>query len=313
MSDGVSAVIASLNGKDKIDTHLPTVIRALDKSGCEYEVLVIDDGSTDGTVEFVRSRYPEVNVIGLAKRHGAEEARNIGFRKARFDHILCLDNDISLDPDFFHSILSYFDDPSVFAVTTRIMDMTGQVQLFGKANCSFSKGMFITKMLPSVDFPSVTLFASTAASIFDRNKALELGGFDPLFGSAHLMDMDLSYRAWKRGWRVIYEPRSASYHEVSGTRAKLFTGQQRRQLELRNKLIFTWKNLTDVPMLVRHALFLPPRLAFWGLSGKWWGIPAFLKALRFLPEVKRRKREQSGKLRISDREVRERVNGVGIS
>jgi glycosyltransferase involved in cell wall biosynthesis len=90
---------------------------------------------------------------------------------------------------------------------------------------------------------------------FDRRKFLELGGFDPLLAPFYLEDTDLGYLAWKRGWRVLYQPRSVVYHEHRGTIGKHFRQDQIEEVYRKNFVLFCWKNVHEWRRLAPHFLF----------------------------------------------------------
>jgi O-antigen biosynthesis protein len=90
---------------------------------------------------------------------------------------------------------------------------------------------------------------------FDRRKFLELGGFDELLAPFYLEDTDLGYMAWKRGWKVLYQPRSIVYHEHRGTIGKRFSEAQIQAVLKKNYLLFCWKNIHDWRRLAAHFFF----------------------------------------------------------
>jgi O-antigen biosynthesis protein len=90
---------------------------------------------------------------------------------------------------------------------------------------------------------------------FDRRKFLELGGFDHLLAPFYLEDTDLGYLAWKRGWKVLYQPRSVVYHEHRGTIGKRFSEEHIQTVLKKNFLLFCWKNIHEWPRLTSHFFF----------------------------------------------------------
>jgi glycosyltransferase involved in cell wall biosynthesis len=90
---------------------------------------------------------------------------------------------------------------------------------------------------------------------FDRTKFFELGGFDHLYKPFYLEDTDLGYLAWKRGWKVLYQPASIVYHEHRGTIGKRFSDAYIQGVLKKNFLLFTWKNIHDWKLLISHFFF----------------------------------------------------------
>jgi len=138
--------------------------------------------------------------------------------------------------------------------------------------------------------------------MFDRRKFLEIGKFDRLFAPIYWEDVDISYRAWKRGLSIRYEPRSIVRHRVSSTMRKI--GRRRmRQMQQRNRLIFHWINLHDPMMLTSNVMWV----VFLALTAVIRLRPDFIlsvaSALKELPEIRRRRLEEKQASKRSDREV----------
>ena len=138
--------------------------------------------------------------------------------------------------------------------------------------------------------------------MFDRDIFLQLGGFDELLSPFYWEDVELSYRAWKRGYTVLYEPRSVARHRISSTIGKLKRRRVRR-VEKRNRLLFHWINLHDSGMLASHvawvvllALTAPLRLNPGFLS-------SLASALKLLPEARKRRLEEKRAAKLSDKDV----------
>lgn len=138
--------------------------------------------------------------------------------------------------------------------------------------------------------------------MFDREMFIALGGFDPLLSPFYWEDVELSYRAWKRGFDVLYEPHSVVDHRVSSTIGRLPQWRVRR-IQQRNRIIYHWIHLHDGGLLMSHlawtvalALTAPIRLK-----------PGFLlsviSALGKLPRILQRRRQEKRLARRSDRDV----------
>ncbi len=115
----VSVIIPSLNGFKHLDAYMPSVIKAAESSDCDIEIIIVDDNSSDGTVERLRDAYgPESNVKILSNPgKGACSARNYGVSVSRGRFLLFIDNDVVLEEGFFGKVLKYFDKPEIGAVT----------------------------------------------------------------------------------------------------------------------------------------------------------------------------------------------------
>jgi GT2 family glycosyltransferase len=122
------------------------------------------------------------------------------------------------------------------------------------------KDGFLNLVQPGLLFPEAAYdevctvtHACGGFSAFDREKFLGMGGFDDLYYPFYWEDVDLCYRAWKRGWWVLYEPKSIAHHKSHATIDKTYHQEYVAMLHVRNKLLFTWKNLTDPELLIEHV------------------------------------------------------------
>jgi GT2 family glycosyltransferase len=107
--------------------------------------------------------------------------------------------------------------------------------------------------------PALTLEACGGAVAYRRRMFVELGGFDPLYRPGYYEDLDLSYRAWTRGWKVVYEPSSRAYHKESVSMLRRYGDSGKARLLYRNHLLFTIKNLGGPAFLLGFLALLPLR------------------------------------------------------
>ena len=152
--------------------------------------------------------------------------------------------------------------------------------------------------------PSYAFGASGGHALFDRKKFLQLGGFDEIYSPFYYEDADLSYRAWKRGYRVYYEPNSIVYHEHQATIGKSFSKRYIAFIFNRNRFIFLWKNLTDSKLIFQHCLFIPVYLLYRSFKNPFIFL-SFLAALVKLPSVFIARKKEKAFIRYGDREVLE--------
>jgi GT2 family glycosyltransferase len=257
-TDAASVVIPNWNGRDLLEKYLPSVIEAL-RSNPDNEIVVVDNGSTDGSAEFVRERFPQVNLLALPKNLGFGGGSNAGFRAAKNDVVVLLNSDMRVAPDFLAPLLKGFADPEVFAVScqiffsdpTKVREETGLTQAWwhdGGLRVRHRDDPAVTDLFPC-------FYGGGGSCAFDRQKFLELGGFDPLLEPFYLEDTDLGYMAWKRGWKVLYQPRSVVFHEHRGTIGKKFTPDYIQGVLRQNYLLWSWKNIHELPRLAEHFFF----------------------------------------------------------
>src|ERR1035437_7551221 len=195
-------VIPNWNGKDLLAKYIPSVRTALAGNPAN-QILVVDNGSADGSADFLRDTFPDVTVLAL------------------------LNSDMRVAPDFLAPLLEGFRDPEVFAVScqifftdpNRLREETGLTQGWWQDG-----GLRVRHRIDAgIDDLFPCFYGGGGSCAFDRAKFLELGGFDPLLEPFYLEDTDLGYMAWKRGWKVLYQPRSVVFHEHRGTIGKKFS------------------------------------------------------------------------------------------
>ncbi len=253
-----SVVIPNWNGRDLLEKYLPSVIAALAGNPAS-EIVVVDNGSSDGSAAFLRERFPEVRLVALERNLGFGEGSNAGVRAARNGVVVLLNTDMRVEPDFLAPLLAGFRNESVFAVSCQISfaDPSRRREETGLTQGWWSDGGLRLghRVDDGVQELYPCFYGGGGSCAFDRNKFLELGGFDPLLAPFYLEDADLGFRAWKRGWQVLYQPRSRVIHEHRGTIGKHFTAQRIAAVYQKNFVLFAWKNIHEWHKLAAHFAF----------------------------------------------------------
>ena len=253
-----SVVIPNWNGRDLLEKYLPSVITALAGHPAN-EVIVVDNGSTDGSAGFVRDRFPDVKLVPLPSNFGFGGGSNAGIRAAANDIVVLLNSDMRVEPGFLQPLLDGFTDESVFAVSCQIFfsdpgksrEETGLTQGWWEDG-----GLRVRHRADDrIRSPFPCFYGGGGSCAFDRRKFLDLGGFDGLLRPFYLEDTDLGYLAWKRGWKVLYQPASVVYHEHRGTIGRRFSNEYIQSVIGKNFLLFTWKNIHEPVRLASHFLF----------------------------------------------------------
>ena len=260
--DKASIVILNWNGKDLLAEGIPSVLEAVRTDGRPHEVVVVDNGSTDGSVEYLQAQFPQVRLVALPENLGFAEGNNAGVRAARHDVIILLNNDMVVDAGFISPLLDGFG-PETFAVSSQIhlQDPAARREETGKTTAVFRRGLIdyshagIEGPPPREYYP--VFWAGGGSSAFHRRRFLSLGGFSGIYSPAYVEDADLSYQAWKAGWEVLFAPGSVVYHKHRATTTRRFSQQGVQRLVQRNQLFFIWKNIRSWRLLISHCLFLP--------------------------------------------------------
>jgi GT2 family glycosyltransferase len=302
----VSLIMPTFNGLTLLQKHLPTLLAARGVS--EAELVIADDGSSDGTVEWLRDQVPQAKVVALPTNGGFSRACNAAIQASTGDVLVLLNNDVAVDDGFLGPLLEALDsDSSVFAVNSRIL-LPGQEMLDeGEKTGGFHNGIFYVDCQRDPARRAMatapTLYATACAAAYRRSMVSQLGGFDELYSPCYWEDVDLSYRALKRGWKVLYEPRSIVYHQHETTTARLdprFTAMVKH----RNAFLFVWKNIGDARWTAA-SLALGPWVALYhrlrdgdaAVLRGWWA------AVRVWPQVAPRRAREKRESSVTDRAV----------
>ncbi len=318
MNPDISIVIPTWNGLELLRQFLPSVLasaRRYRESGARAEILIIEDGGSDETAAWLREQgfreCEDENEVGLRflrneTNIGFGKTCNRAFQEARYPLVFLLNNDVSVDRDAIAPLAAHFSDPKVFAVHCRVFDFETRRECGRGQVGSFSKGFI--RVHESYEQkeervgPLHSIFASGGSTMFDREKFLDIGAFDELLSPAYWEDVEVSYRAWKRGFTVLYEPQSVVHHRVSSTMRKLSRGKIRR-IERRNRLIYHWIDLHDRRYFLSHLLWV----ALLTLTAPLRLQPGFIlslaDALKRLPAIRRRRSEEKLAAKRTDREV----------
>jgi GT2 family glycosyltransferase len=303
----ISVVIVTWNGRQYLDACLTAVTAQV---GVRTETILVDNASTDGTVEYVRERFPSVKVVALPENRGFTGGNNAGVREARGEFVALLNNDTVPEATWLQTLLGGIDQKAGFAlVTSRIVYMHDP-RLIDSAGDSLlsSGGAFKRFHGASVDLAreSTEVFGVCgAACLMPKRVFDELGGFDEDFFASH-EDVDLSYRARLLGYRCFYVADAVVRHHGSVTIGRIsdfavFHAQ--RNLE--------WLYLKNTPpsllltTLPSHAIYVAAAAVHFARAG---ALGPFLRAkiaalaglpgaLRKRSHVQRTRRVEAAQLR----------------
>lgn len=290
----ISIVIPYWNGAEKIKKHLPKVVEFAKANNVE-EVIAADDFSTDNTVKLLKSDFPEVIVVERQKNSGFASNVNSGFSRSKGDYIFLLNSDASPEIDALKYALPHFENQKVFSVGCNV----GGLWSTGKFENGFFWHNQASSSMGDVIKPHQTLWVSGGSGIFRKNLWDEMGGLDVLFDPFYVEDVDLGYRATKRGYVNIWEPKSrVEHYKEKGVIEESFSKNKINNTAERNNLIFIWKNITDQRMISEHKRALARRLV---RHPKYW--PIFLDALKRFPEVMIKRKIEKNKAKLSDEEI----------
>ena len=274
----ISIVIPNFNGRDLLRRNLPLVI----EHSLEAKVMVVDDASTDKSVEFIVDNFPNVEVVSLDKNGRFARTCNEGLSRVKSDVVILLNNDVVPKKGYLEPLLKHFEDEKVFAVGCKEIDSNGMES--GRSEGSFRRGLLVHWKAEDQS-KNDTLWAAGGSMAVRKKLWAELDGMDEMYKPAYWEDIDLSYRAIKRGYKVVFEPKSVVVHNHETTNKRVFGIKMMRVATFKNQLLFVWKNISDPKLLIRHLLWLPYHLVFTTLRSGGSFFLAFLWAVTQLPRA----------------------------
>lgn len=298
-----SLIIVNWNGRDLLGDCLPSLEKQTEAA---KEIIVVDNGSSDGSVEFLKLSFPSVKVIELDKNYGFAKANNIGIRLARGSRIALLNNDTVVDSRWLAELNQTLDNhPEVgFCASKMLMyrdpniidaagDMLGIAKAYKRGH-GRPNGTKFNK-------PEYVFGACAGAAIYRSEMFDNIGLFDETFVT-NLEDVDLSFRAQLLGYKCMYVPSAVVYHRVGETKRRI--GWTDRLTQRNNKLMWLknapgWLLFKYAPqVLADETIKLAGSLGI-GISGFRLPDSKSLKmrlavnaeVLRLFPEIRRKRRE----------------------
>jgi GT2 family glycosyltransferase len=256
----VSIVVANWNGAEWIARCLSSLLVSARAARLDFELIVADDASADGSPALVAARFPRVRLLRNPRNLGFRRTINRGARAARGRVLVLCNNDLVAQEGFVGSLVRWFGEPAaglpLFAVSARTIGWWD-----GRPNqlCMGAvwRGGRITPAWSDPAKASPCLFAQAGAAAYDRALFLRLGGLAPLYEPGYWEDYDLSWSAARRGWRQLYDPEAVALHVGGGSMTRRFGADAVAMMKARNHLLFEWRHLRDAALVAEHAARLP--------------------------------------------------------
>lgn len=263
----VTIIIPNYNGKHFMKPCLESLENQTYK---EFQILVVDNHSTDGTIEYMKESYPEIELLALEQNYGFSAAVNIGIRHAKTPYVILLNNDTTVDKNYVSEMVKAIEaSPRIFSVSSKMLQMhnpslidsAGDIfTVLGWGACRGSN-----KSASRYRKPDSVFTACAGAAIYRRNYFDKIGFFDEMH-FAYLEDIDVGYRARIHGYINTYCPTAIVHHVGSGTSGSKYNGFK-VNLSARNNIWLLYKNMPLLQLLL-NALplllgFLIKILFFW--------------------------------------------------
>ena len=292
-----SVIILNWNGEAMLRRFLPNVITNTQRT--DVEIVVADNGSTDGSLAYLRTE--PVRVIELGENFGFAEGYNRAIAQVDSDYVVLLNSDVEVTPCWLDTLLEYArTHEEVAALQPKVLSWQSKQDVLvskrqkvqfehagaagGMIDClgyPYCYGRFLTHLEEDdgrYDTPTPIFWASGACMFIRRDVYVKEGGLDSVF-FAHQEEIDLCWRLHCRGYQIMSVPQSVVYHVGGGTLE--YESPRKTFLNFRNNLLMLYKNLPPVQwllvMLIRWPLDYVAALQML-LSGKWLNFKAVFQA-----------------------------------
>ncbi len=266
----VTVIIPNYNGKKFLDGVLESMKRQTFK---EMKVLLVDNGSTDGSCEYVRNTYDWVDVAELSENLGFAEAVNVGIRQSKTPYVLLLNNDTEAEPEFVAELVEAMKrHKNAFSCQAKMIQFHDREKMddAGDSYCALGWAFARGKDKAVSDYMEETrIFSSCAgAAIYRRALFDRIGLFDQEH-FAYLEDLDVCYRAGIQGYENWFAPKALVYHVGSGTSGSRYN-QFKIRYSSRNNIYLIYKNMPVLQVVLNLPFLLPgfgAKLLFFAMKG----------------------------------------------
>ncbi|MCH7492997.1 glycosyltransferase family 2 protein [Patescibacteria group bacterium] len=247
-----AVIILNWNGREHLDLCLRSVYQ---QTYSKYQVVFVDNGSSDKSVDFVEAKFSSATIIRNRKNYGFAEGNNIGIRQALHNqdikYIVTLNNDTEVHPDWLKYLMeTAANDEKIGAVSSKmlffdqrnVIDSAGDFLMSGSLK-TVTRG-YREEDIGQYNKTEECFSARAGAALYRRQMLEEIVLDDEYFDShffAYVEDTDLSIRARLAGWKIVYEPKAIVYHKVAAT-TKLISHDFRRYQSGRNRIFTAIKN-----------------------------------------------------------------------
>jgi GT2 family glycosyltransferase len=295
----VSFIIPNFNGRDLLDRLLPRLLTIYP----DAEVIVVDDNSADNSSMLVKQSYKQVRLIQKKQTTGFGSTCNLGAKQAKGEILVFLNTDILPRQDFLKPVLDHFNNPKLFAVGfCDLSHENNKIIKRGSGGIVFKKG-FLLHYKKKTDLQK-TAWVSGGSGAFRKDIFLKMGGFNELYDPFYWEDIDLSYRALKSGFQLLFEPKAEVDHfHKQGSIAKNFKDWKIKTISYRNQLIFVWKNITGIKYLANHFFWLPYHLILTTVKTRGQFLMGFLAAILKIPCIIKSRSQQKKLYQLKDEQI----------
>jgi len=266
-------------------------------SGCE--VIIVNDNPKESLKNDLKE-FKNIRLLENNSNLGFAQSINKGVRMATKKYVMLINDDVLLLDDSFKKATYLFEKyPLLFAVSFAQKEKDNSI--VGKNILYWKRGLIFHAKAKNLKF-GYSAWAEGGACLIDKNKFLQLGGFDPIYAPFYWEDIDLCYQAWKKGFKILFDPKILVEHHHESTIGKYFSRKFIQTIAFRNQFIFVWKNISDLNLLLKHFLLLFYNLLYYSIVKRQSNfLRGFFQAVKDLPAIITRR-----KLTNKDRKERDK-------
>lgn len=252
----VTIIIPNYNG----DAFIEKCLQSLkNQTNQDFEILVIDNASEDGSADYIEKNYPEIKLVRLEQNFGFCRAVNEGIKRTVTPYLILLNNDTECDPHFVDELFKAIDsNERIFSVSSKMLQMyhpeliDGAGDLYCALGWAFARGK--DKNKSRYEKECNVFSACGGAAIYRRSVFEQIGYFDE-FHFTYLEDVDVGYRARIMGYINRYTPKAVVYHAGSGTTGSRYNSFKVR-IAARNSWYVIYKNMPALQIILNLPFFL---------------------------------------------------------
>lgn len=306
----IEIIIPNYNGFELVSQNLPKILEII-KNEKNMSVVLVDDGSKRDEQENLQKFITDVKKTFTTSVTLLMYDKNLGFSsnvnraalKSDADILILFNTDVMPDKDFLNPLIAHFSDPTVFGVACMDQSIEDEkTVLRGRGLAKWHKG-FLVHRKGEVN-KSDTFWVSGGSSAVRTSLFKKLGGFDSLYNPFYWEDIDLSYRAQKCGYKLIFEEKSIVTHmHTKGSIKKHYKDNIILSYAMRNQFTFIWKNITDISLILSHILLLPKYLLSAVIRRDVIFLKGFCLAFLRLPDIMKHRKIQKKQFILTDKEI----------
>ncbi|OQY27670.1 MAG: hypothetical protein B6243_12745 [Anaerolineaceae bacterium 4572_5.2] len=307
----ISIVIVNRNGQDYLAVCLPSIAAQTYRN---IEIIVVDNGSQDNSVDWLAANWPQVKVISLTDDIGFAGANNRGMAAAKGDYFFLLNNDTRLDPQAIELLLTRLSGEEAAGAVVPLIRLMAQPAFVNALGNTFSaQGWGSDAYIGHLDVGQLVTVRQTpsacfAAVLIPKTALDAVGPMDEAYGY-YYEDLDWSWRARLQGLQILAEPRALVYHAFGGT-SSTRPWPSKLRLIVRNRLRFVFKNLSRRQVYRIIINYLREDLAAWRQARKRGDrdiaqayTNAWREAWSMLPSTRRWRRQIQAKRLVADENI----------